>query len=94
MGRIIRMFGPDWKLWAVFVICLAVSQIINLWDTFPEYSGLRVFGFPLVYYHHQEGTDLVYFNVIFMLIDLLVWYLVARGIMYGLHQLTKYKILG
>jgi len=93
MGKVIRMFGPDWKLWAVFLICLAVSQMVNIWNTFPNYAGISVFGFPLVYYQHQDGTELIYFNVVFFLVDLLVWYLVARGIMYGLRQMTKYKIL-
>ncbi|MBN2330616.1 MAG: hypothetical protein JXC85_02275 [Candidatus Aenigmarchaeota archaeon] len=91
--RVIRIFGTDWKLWAVFAACLVVSQMINLWGAFPNYEGRSVFGFPLVYYSYREGTELVYFNVIFFLLDLLVWYLVAKGIMYGARQLTKYKIL-
>jgi hypothetical protein len=88
-----KLFGSRWKLWLVFAICLVVSQAINLWSMFPEYSGWNVFGFPLIYFQYQDGVDYVYFNIIFFLIDLAVWYLVAKAIIYGYGQLTKFKIL-
>ena len=91
MGRVVRMFKTDYKIWAVFIICLVVSQALNIWNVFPNYEGITVFGFPLVYYSHQDGSELIYFNVIFFLIDLLIWYLVAKGIMFGIRQMTKYK---
>ncbi len=86
-------FKSNWIFWLVFAACLAVSQGINLWASFPEYSGWHVFGFPLVYFQYQEGAGYSYFNVIFFLIDLLIWYMVAKAIIYGYGQIMKYRIL-
>ena len=85
--------SPRRRLLLVFAACFAVSQAINLWSSFPQYGGWHVFGFPLLYFQFQEGAGFLYFNILFLLVDLLVWYAVAKVIMLGYGQLTKYKIL-
>ena len=87
------LLDPRRKLWLVFAVCFVISQAINLWSIFPIYGGWHVLGFPLLFFRFQEGAGYVYFDVIYLLIDVLVWYVVARGIMFGYGQLTKYKIL-
>ncbi len=94
MQRLRETFSSRWLVWIVFIACLLVSQAVNPWATLPDYGGWYVLGFPLVYYQYQYGSELVYFNILFLLADLMIWYVVARGIIFGHRQLTKYRIMG
>ena len=88
-----KIFKSGQKFWLVFAACFVVSQAINLWAVFPGYTNWHIFGFPLIYINYQYGTEYVYFNIIFFAIDLLVWYLVAKAIVYGQGQMSKFRIL-
>ena len=88
-----KIFGSGRYFMLLFAACFAVSQALNIWANFPEYGGWSVFGFPLLFFRFQEGAGFVYFNILYLLVDLLVWYAVAKVITLGYGQLTKYKIL-
>lgn len=80
-------------VWMIFTALFLVSQALNPWAMLPDYAGWQVFGFPLVYYQFQDGDGYFYFNLVFFLLDILIWYLVARGIVFGHRQFTKYRII-
>ena len=89
----IRLGRSRWFLTLIFALCLGISQALNLWAIFPQYGGWSIFGFPLVFYQHQAGTQYIYFNIIFLLMDIFIWYMAARAIVFGYRKLTKYGIL-
>ena len=83
----------DKKFWLVFAVLFIVTQALNIWAMFPNYGGWEVFGFPLVYIQYQQGAGYSYFNLLFLVIDLFIWYLAAKAVLYAHGQITKYKIL-
>jgi hypothetical protein len=89
----LRMPRKQWKFWLLFAACFIVPQAINPWSFLPDYLGLRISGFPLIFFHAPEGVGYVYFDFVLFVVDLLVWYAVARAIVYGYEQLIKYQIL-
>jgi hypothetical protein len=82
------------KVWMAFAVLFVISQAANFWALFPEYSGWNSFGFPLIYLQHNASVGYFYFNFIFLLADMLVWYFVASFVVYGYRQLNKFKIIG
>lgn len=88
-----EMIKPRMRIWAVFAVIFGISQAINLWAIFPAYTGWNIFGFPFIYIQFQPGAGYVYFNLVFFLIDLAFWYVVAKAIIFGHSQLTKFKVM-
>jgi hypothetical protein len=80
-------------VWPVFAICFLASQTINPWSILPQYSGWHVFGFPLIYFEYQEGVGYVYFNIAFLILNLVIWYFISKLLVFGYRQLTKYRVI-
>ena len=90
----INLSEINWRLWSVFIACFAVSQIINPLSYLPVYESLQVMGVPLIFFYVTAGESFVYFNLIFLIIDMVVWYLVAKIIIYAYGEITKFRITG
>ena len=79
--------------WTVFLLILAVSQGLNVWNLLAGDNDTFIFGFPLVYYQQPAETEYAYLNVIFLVVDLLVLYAIARIIIFAYTQMTKYRVV-
>ena len=92
-GKLSKWLEPERRIWPVFVVVFLVSQVINIWVAFPDYTGWNVFGFPLSYFQYHSEIGYTYFNMINLLIDMVIMFIVARILLFGYGQLTKYRII-
>ena len=88
-----RWFGPRRRIWPSFIVVFLVSQAVNIWTLMPDYSAWDVFGFPFPYLRYQSGLGYSYFDAVIFLVDLVIMFIVARLLVYGYNQFTKYKLV-
>lgn len=89
----VELFKTDKRILIAFIACFLVAQLINLWAIFPNYEGWHILGFPLIFLRYMEADPIIYFDIILLTINLLIWYFVGRGIVHGYDMLNKYKII-
>jgi hypothetical protein len=88
-----RIYNEDVRFWLLFAICFIVPNALNPWALMPDYSGMSVSGFPLLFFQQELGVGYSYFNLIFFLLDAVIWFLVAKALVFGYRQFTKYGVL-
>ncbi len=88
-----KWLEPERRIWLVFLAIFLVSQAFNIEARFPDYSGWSGFGFPFNYFQWHGEIEYSYFNVINLVIDIVIMFIVARILLFGYIQFTKYKIM-
>jgi hypothetical protein len=88
-----KTFWLRYRIRIIFALSFLLSQAINIWQGMPDYAGLNVFGFPLLYVLWEEGTGYAYFDMITLFLDMLIIYLAVRTAFFAYTQITKYKIM-
>ena len=84
---------PRVMLWAIFLLLFIPTQLMNFWGIFPRYDQWTDIGFPLAYFSYGEAVAYTYFNMIFFVIDIAIFYLVAWLAVYFHRHYTKYKVV-
>ncbi len=88
-----KWLEPERRIWLVFAAVFLLTQAISIEAAFTDYSGWEPFGFPITYYSHSADHGYSYFNAVALLVDMAIMFIVARVILYGYGQMTKYRII-
>lgn len=88
-----RWLKPERRIWPFFAVVFLLSQAINIWAFFPDYTGWNVFGFPFSYLRYHADIGYSYMDAIILIIDLVVMFIVAKLLVFGYNQFTKYKLV-
>ena len=90
---ITKWLEPERRIWPVFAAVFLSTQLINIWALFPDYSGWNVFGFPFTYIRSHPDLEYFYFDAVFLAINIVIMFVASKLLVFGYHQLTKYKIV-
>jgi len=91
--KLLSLKEPERRVWLVFIALFLLLQSVNMGAAFPDYSGWDSFGFPLSYFQCSSEHEYSYFNAINMFLDMLIIFIIAKVILFGYSQLTKYRIV-
>jgi EamA domain-containing membrane protein RarD len=93
MYQFSKWLEPGRRIWLVFAAVFLLTQAVNIEVMFVDYTGWEAFGFPISYYHYHADYEYSYFNAVNLILDMVIMFIVARIILFGYEQLTKYRII-